>query len=50
LAPRLLRGIEQMDFDSFEQLRQTTLDGVINKGVLLTISTCWKNNITQKRQ
>ncbi|MWN89115.1 helix-hairpin-helix domain-containing protein [Gilliamella sp. Pra-s65] len=44
VGTKIIERLEQMGFDSFQQLRQTTLDEVLSKGALLTGSTCWKNS------
>lgn len=44
VGDKIIERLQQMGFDSFEKLRNTTLDEILNKGALLTGSSCWKNS------
>ncbi|OCF99828.1 hypothetical protein A9G08_07110 [Gilliamella sp. wkB195] len=44
VGDKIIERLQQMGFDSFEKLRNTTLDEILNKGALLTRSSCWKNS------
>lgn len=44
VGDKIIERLQQMGFDSFEKLRNTTLDEILNKGALLTSSSCWKNS------
>lgn len=44
VGDKIIERLQQMGLDSFEKLRNTTLDEILNKGALLTGSSCWKNS------
>lgn len=44
VGDKIIERLQQIGFDSFEKLRNTTLDEILNKGALLTGSSCWKNS------
>lgn len=44
VGDKIIERLQQMGFDSFEKLRNTTLDEILKKGALLTGSSCWKNS------
>ena len=41
---KIIERLEEMQLDSFDKLRNASLDEILNKGALLTGSTCWKNS------
>ncbi|QYN43644.1 MULTISPECIES: hypothetical protein [unclassified Gilliamella] len=44
VGDKIIERLQQMGFDSFEKLRNTSLEEILNKGALLTGSSCWKNS------
>ncbi|NUF49307.1 helix-hairpin-helix domain-containing protein [Gilliamella sp. ESL0250] len=44
VGAKIIERLEEMNFDSFGKLRNASLDEILNKGALLTGSTCWKNS------
>lgn len=44
VGTKIIDRLEQMELDSFDKLRNATLDEILSKGALLTGSTCWKNS------
>ncbi|KDN11005.1 hypothetical protein GAPWKB30_0378 [Gilliamella apicola] len=41
---KIIERLEDMHFDSFDKLRNASLDKILNKSTLLSGSTCWKNS------
>lgn len=44
VGAKIIERLEQMELDSFAKLRDTSLEEILNKGALLTGSSCWKNS------
>ena len=44
VGDKIIERLQQMELDSFEKLRNSNLDEILNKGALLTGSSCWKNS------
>ena len=44
VGTKIIERLEEMQLDSFDKLRNASLDEILNKGALLTGSTCWKNS------
>jgi len=44
VGTKIIERLEQMGLDSFDKLKQTTLDEILSRGALLSSSTCWKNS------
>ena len=44
VGDKIIERLEEMQLDSFDKLRNASLDEILNKGALLTGSTCWKNS------
>lgn len=44
VGDKIIERLEEMELDSFAKLKMTTLNEILNKGALLTGSTCWKNS------
>ncbi|WP_392560925.1 hypothetical protein RHO12_06905 [Orbus sturtevantii] len=44
VGAKIIERLEQMELDSFDKLKQTTLDDILSQGALLSGSTCWKNS------
>lgn len=48
VGSKIVDRLEQMQLDSFDKLREVTSDEILNQGVLLTGSICWKNSLQAK--
>lgn len=44
VGSKIVDRLEQMRLDSFDKLREVTSEEILNQGVLLTGSICWKNS------
>ena len=44
VGTKIIERLEEMQLDSFDKLRNASLDEILNKGALLTGSSCWKNS------
>lgn len=44
VGPKIISRLEQMGLDSFDKLRKTSLEEILNNGAHLSGSTCWKNS------
>lgn len=44
VGSKIVDRLEQMELDSFDKLRNATLDEILSQGALLTGSICWKNS------
>ena len=44
VGTKIIKRLEEMQLDSFDKLRNASLDEILNKGALLTGSSCWKNS------
>ena len=44
VGDKIIERLQQMELDSFEKLRNSNLDEILNKGALLTGSSCWTNS------
>lgn len=44
VGSKIVDRLEQMQLDSFDKLREVTSEEILNQGVLLTNSICWKNS------
>lgn len=48
VGSKIVDRLEQMQLDSFDKLREVTSEEILNQGVLLTGSICWKNSLQAK--
>ena len=44
VGTKIIKRLEEKQLDSFDKLRNASLDEILNKGALLTGSSCWKNS------
>jgi len=44
VGTKIIECLEQMGLDSFDKLKQTTLDEILSRGARLSGSTCWENS------
>ena len=44
VGTKIIERLEEMQLDSFDKLRNASLDEILNKGALLTGSSFWKNS------
>ncbi|WP_392552734.1 hypothetical protein RHO13_04760 [Orbus wheelerorum] len=44
VGSKIVERLEQMGLDSFDKLKQSSLDEILVKGAQLSGSSCWKNS------
>lgn len=44
VGAKIIERLEEMELDSFDKLRKSSLTEILNKGALLSGSNCWKNS------
>ncbi len=44
VGPKVVERLEQMGFSSLEELREASVDDIVDQGAALVGSTCWKNS------